>query len=54
MKYDLDKIRQNLEKAIEDPTIPKEHRELAQEILDLLQEGKTELVYFIFYEKEGK
>ncbi|BFI75515.1 hypothetical protein [Sulfurisphaera ohwakuensis] len=47
MKFDLDRIKRNLENVIEDPTTRRDFKELAQEILSILQEGNAELVYFV-------
>ena len=40
MQYDKEKMKQNLRKAIEDPNIKPEFKELAEELLELLDENE--------------
>jgi len=40
MQHDKEKMKQNLRKAIEDPNIKPEFKELAEELLELLDENE--------------
>jgi hypothetical protein len=40
MQYDKEKMKRNLRKAIEDPNIEPEFKELAEELLELLNENE--------------
>jgi len=48
MQCDKEKMKRNLRKAIEDPNIKPEFKELAEELLELL-DGNEELVLEIIW-----
>lgn len=49
---DVNKIKTRLKESIENPNVRPEFRELAQELLEMLEEGRTDILLFIAEGKE--